>query len=62
MRCFSFETVQLLTDERERRRMELLFAEERRLASERIIRLTKEHDTRIREAVMAMMELGPSRR
>lgn len=47
-----------LTDDKERHRVELLFAEERRAASERIIRLTKEHDIRIREAVVKMMELG----
>ena len=37
--------------------MEIVFAEERRRASERIVKLTKEHEERIKEAVLAMMSL-----
>ena len=37
--------------------MELVFAEERRRASERIVNLTREHEKRIKDAVLAMMSL-----
>ena len=43
--------------EQEAERMELVFAEERRRASERIVKLTKEHEKRTKEAVLAMMSL-----
>jgi len=43
--------------EQEAERMELVFAEERRRASERIVRLTKEHEKRVKDAVLAMMSL-----
>jgi len=43
--------------EQEAQRMELVFAEERRRASERIVKLTKEHENRIKDAVLAMMSL-----
>ena len=43
--------------EAEAQRMELVFAEERRRASERIVNLTREHEKRIKDAVLAMMSL-----
>ena len=39
-------------------RLEMVFAEERRRASERIVRLTKEHEERIKEAVLSQMALS----
>ena len=45
--------------EQEAQRMELVFAEERRRASERIVNLTKEHEKRIKDAVLAMHSLKP---
>jgi dUTPase len=47
--------------EQEAERMELVFAEERRRASERIVRLTKEHEQRVKEAVLSMMNLKKHR-
>jgi len=44
--------------ENEASRLELVFAEERRRASERIVRLTREHEQRIKEAVLAQMALS----
>lgn len=44
--------------ETEASRLEMVFAEERRRASERIVRLTKEHESRIKEAVLAQMALS----
>ena len=43
--------------EQEAERIELVFAEERRRASERIVKLTKEHEQRVKDAVLAMMSL-----
>jgi hypothetical protein len=43
--------------EQEAQRMELVFAEERRRASERIVTLTKEHEKRIKDAVLSMSNL-----
>ena len=43
--------------EQEAQRMELVFAEERRRASERIVNLTKEHEKRIKDAVLSMTNL-----
>jgi len=40
--------------EQESSRLELLFAEERKRASERIVKLTKEHEQRVKDAVLAM--------
>ena len=48
--------------EDERRKLELIFAEERRRASERIISLTKEHEARIKDAVITMMSLGKAKK
>jgi hypothetical protein len=42
---------------RERTQLELIFSEERKRASERIVRLTKEHETRIKEAVLTLQGL-----
>lgn len=42
-------------------RLELVFAEERRRASERIVRLTKEHEQRIKDAVLAQMALSKTK-
>jgi hypothetical protein len=39
----------------------MVFAEERQRASERIIKLTKEHEQRIRQAVLDMVELGEAK-
>lgn len=47
--------------EQEAQRMELVFAEERRRASERIVSLTKEHEQRIKDAVLAMHSLKPKK-
>ena len=44
--------------EQERSRLELVFADERRRASDRIVKLTKEHEQRIKDAVLAMMALN----
>jgi hypothetical protein len=44
--------------ERERSKLQVMFAEERKRASERIIRLTKEHEQKIRAAVVGLMDLG----
>ena len=41
-------------DKNERNRLELVFAEERRRASERIVGLTKEHERKLKEAVVTM--------
>jgi hypothetical protein len=38
--------------------LELIFSEERKRASERIIKLTKDHEARIKEAVLALGNLG----
>lgn len=43
--------------EQEAQRMELVFAEERRRASERIVNLTKEHEKRIKDAVLSMTNM-----
>jgi hypothetical protein len=51
--AFNFGSI----NEHEQARMEIVFAEERRRASERIVKLTKEHEERIKEAVLAMMSL-----
>lgn len=48
---------QQVFSEQEAERMELVFAEERRRASERIVRLTKEHEKRVKDAVLSMMNL-----
>jgi hypothetical protein len=37
--------------------LQLLFVDERKRASERIIGLTKEHEMKIREAVVSMMDM-----
>ena len=42
------------TEVDERRQLELVYAEERRRASERIISLTREHEQRLREAVLSI--------
>lgn len=47
-----------VSDLKERARLDLIFAEERRRASERIINLTKEHEKHIKDAVIKMMQLG----
>jgi hypothetical protein len=44
--------------EKERSKLQIMFAEERKRASERIIRLTKEHEQKIRAAVVGLMDLG----
>ena len=44
----------LAKDPSERGRLELVFAEERRRASERIVNLTKEHEERLRQAVVSL--------
>jgi trehalose/maltose hydrolase-like predicted phosphorylase len=49
-----------INDAEERDRLESIFAEERRRASERIIAATKEHEEAIKTAVLAMMNLGTS--
>jgi hypothetical protein len=46
-----------LTDQ-ERSRLELVFAEERRRASERIVSLTRQHEDSIKAAVLALMHMG----
>jgi outer membrane translocation and assembly module TamA len=47
---------------RERQKLELLFVDERKRASERIIALTKEHEAKIREAVVQMMDIRNSKK
>lgn len=47
-----------VTDPEERDKLESIFAEERRRASDRIIAATKAHETTIKQAVLAMMNLG----
>ncbi len=42
----------------EKSKLELLFAEERKRASQRIIQLTKDHENKIKGAVVEMMDLG----
>jgi hypothetical protein len=44
--------------EEECSRLELVFAEERQRASERIILTTKNHEARVKEIVLSMMHLG----
>mmetsp|Transcript_1047 Transcript_1047/g.1690 ORF Transcript_1047/g.1690 Transcript_1047/m.1690 type:complete len:377 (-) Transcript_1047:156-1286(-) len=46
-----------VTDTNERGRLELIFAEERKRASERIISMTKEHEKKMKEVILAM-DLG----
>lgn len=41
----------------EKSKLEMLFVDERKRASEKIIGLTKEHEAKIREAVVNMMEM-----
>lgn len=48
--------------DRERSKLELMFMEERKRASERIIALTKEHETNIKDAVVQMMALGSAKK
>jgi len=43
---------------RERAQLELIFSDERKRASERIVRLTKEHETRIKEAVLTLANMN----
>lgn len=43
--------------QKERQQLEMIFSEERKRASERIVRLTKEHETRIKEAVLTLQGL-----
>ena len=50
-------THQLISLEGERRQLELLFAEERRRASERIVNLTKEHEVNLKNAMLSIMRL-----
>lgn len=47
-----------VTDPEERDKLESIFAEERRRASDRIIAATKAHESTVKQAVLAMMNLG----
>jgi cystathionine beta-lyase family protein involved in aluminum resistance len=47
-----------VTDPEERDRLDNIFAEERRRASDRIIAATKAHENAVKGAVLAMMNLG----
>ncbi len=49
-----------VNDPDERDRLDTIFAEERRRASDRIIKATKEHENVIKKAVLSMMNLGVS--
>ena len=51
------KTMKVVPDQQERNRLEIVFADERKRASERIIKLTKEHELRIKDAVLAMMAM-----
>ena len=45
-------------DADEKQKLEAIFAEERRRASDRIISATREHEAAMKQAVLSMMELG----
>ena len=47
-----------ILSEVEASRLELVFTEERRRASERIVRLTREHEERVKTAVLSLMSLS----
>jgi hypothetical protein len=46
-----------VSDTKERNRLELVFAEERKRASERIILMTKDHEQKMKQVIVAM-DLG----
>lgn len=52
------EAIRNIHDPEERSRLDLIFAEERARASERIIAATKEHDQAVRRALLRTMNLG----
>jgi hypothetical protein len=54
------KTLKIVSDQKERNRLEIVFADERKRASERIIKLTKEHEARIKDAILAMMAMKNS--
>lgn len=54
------KTLKIVPDHQERNRLEIVFADERKRASERIIKLTKEHEARIKDAILAMMAMKNS--
>jgi len=51
------KSLKIVADQQERNRLEIVFADERKRASERIIKLTKEHESRIKDAILAMMAM-----
>jgi len=52
------DVLRSISDAREKRNLDLIFSEERRRASERIIEASRHHEAVIKEAVLQMMELG----
>lgn len=50
--------IKKVADEQERAQLESVFAEERKKASERILSVTREHETAMKDAVLGMMNLG----
>lgn len=51
------KSMRIVPDQFERNRLEIVFADERKRASERIIKLTKEHEQRIKDSVLALMAM-----
>ena len=50
-----------ILSEVEAARLELVFSEERRRASERIVRLTREHEARVKQSVLSLTTLSQSK-
>uniref|UniRef100_A0A7S0XEL1 Uncharacterized protein n=1 Tax=Chromulina nebulosa TaxID=96789 RepID=A0A7S0XEL1_9STRA len=52
------EYYNMLSDDQERKKLQLIFNEERRIASENIINLTKQHENEMKRAMLDIMNLN----